>query len=446
LICITLTDYSATEYKTDDFAPGKMNLNSVGLKLEVDIFDEDTDTRAFVATNMHPQIDGETDSIVVIAFRGTASSTNIKTDLNWNQEPLSNSFINGSQLKAEFQIKVQNSSDKEYGTCPTFTMVQNETAEGIKTSGAEKILKTVPITRQAFPCIHSGFQYAYFKVRDEIINSVLKVYQRQLGKALERCSENSSPLKLPKIYLTGHSLGGALSQLLALDLATNVEICNINMKKENIGHKRSYSGVRSMREESILTRQRSNTCPPKRVEMKDNQTTDFIHEMLSGLKFDHHSENRSLRLPIAVYSFGQPRVGNRSFAKFYKLHVPHTFRVVAEDDLVTAFPLAWGFSLYKHAGLEVALEEGCTGNILVGPTVVETLFRFSKMRTSLNAHLMDNYRKCVESALTSSELQEFYRYRCSGDHSFRGGYNTSDVIPGVYTTNSTDIYYYFIII
>jgi hypothetical protein len=39
--------------------------------------------------------------------------------------------------------------------------------------------------------------------------------------------------------------------------------------------------------------------------------------------------------------------------------------------------------IYKHAGLEVILDEGRTGNTLVGPTVVETLFRFHKVSSSL---------------------------------------------------------------
>ncbi len=70
-----------------------------------------------------------------------------------------------------------------------------------------------------------------------------------------------------------------------------------------------------------------------------------------------------------------------------------------------------------------------TGNILVGPTVVETKFRFSKFRTSLNAHPIDNYRHCIEAAFTRKELQEFYSTKCRFDRSFRNGYNQSDILP-----------------
>lgn len=72
--------------------------------------------------------------------------------------------------------------------------------------------------------------------------------------------------------------------------------------------------------------------------------------------------------------------------------------------------LLFGWSgIYKHAGLEVMLDEGGTGNILVGPTVVETLFRFTKVRTSVAAHSMERYRDGLESAFGQDELEEYYR-------------------------------------
>jgi len=65
--------------------------------------------------------------------------------------------------------------------------------------------------------------------------------------------------------------------------------------------------------------------------------------------------------------------------------------------------------IYRHAGLEVLLDEGCTGNILVGPTVVETLLRFTKVRTSVLNHSLAKYRDSLESALGRDELKEYYK-------------------------------------
>ena len=63
-------------------------------------------------------------------------------------------------------------------------------------------------------------------------------------------------------------------------------------------------------------------------------------------------------------------IGNTQFKKVYKSRVPHTFRVATEGDAITSIlTVGKGFSgIYRHAGLEVLLEDGCTGNILVGPT------------------------------------------------------------------------------
>ena len=77
--------YSASEYSLNEWAPGRMHLDSIGLRLEREIVDEETDTHAYVATNISEQIEGEEDSIIVVAFRGTASISNMKTDLSFRQ-------------------------------------------------------------------------------------------------------------------------------------------------------------------------------------------------------------------------------------------------------------------------------------------------------------------------------------------------------------------------
>jgi hypothetical protein len=103
-------------------------------------------------------------------------------------------------------------------------------------------------------------------------------------------------------------------------------------------------------------------------------------------------------------------VGNKAFSRLYKQKVPHSFRVVNEGDAFTTMPnyLFCG-GLYKHAGLEVILDGGMTGNVLVGPTVVETLFRFHKVRTNLMAHQMQRYRECLECIFDDSQLMEYYK-------------------------------------
>jgi len=470
--------YSHDEFKTDDWAPGRMSLDSVGLALDAAIHDDQFDTKAYIMTNIKPQVDGEEDSIIVVAFRGTASSKNMRTDLNWKQVPLPGN-IQGSSSRADYQVRVGRSNDdhKDGNTlesAPSVSLLKPRRLHD-KHFAPSIILKATPLVRQALPCVHEGFLSAYMHIREEVLDHVIVVFQRQLDAALRTAQEkrrgsgqfihDAPSLNIPKIYVTGHSLGGSLAQLLALDLACNCEVIvegMVNHSKEPRPTPEPLSlpsVARSNRKRSLTqtddpflpkqrfsadagspdelakgacdaatpVRRRRNSFPSKR-NLSDSQherrmhgtssgAEDFLHAIFSGEAFRRRKQKTSLQPPIAVYTFGQPRVGNKAFARLYKQRVPHTFRVVNEGDAFTSLPIATCFGgMYKHAGLDVVLDEGCTGNILVGPTVVETMFRFSKVRTNVSAHLMEKYRDNLESALSVDELQEYYR-----GHGGKGG-------------------------
>jgi hypothetical protein len=278
------------------------------------------------------------------------------------------------------------------------------------TTGAKSVIKAVPVARQALPCVHEGFLEAYAHIRQEVLEGVMDVLQRQFRQAVFRAKMEADSdiaanvgLVLPKIYITGHSLGGSLAQLLALDIASNCElVVDVEpfMNQEPSGAE-DFFLLPSPTESSPETHSKGRV---RLFSFDDSQSSD------TRLR----PKTRTMRLqpPIAVYSYGQPRLGNRAFSRIYKQRVPHTFRVACEGDAFTTMPptVLCGWSgLYKHAGLEVLLDEGCTGNILVGPTVVETLFRFTKVRTSVAAHSMERYRDGLESALGQDELEEYYR-------------------------------------
>jgi hypothetical protein len=78
------------------------------------------------------------------------------------------------------------------------------------------------------------------------------------------------------------------------------------------------------------------------------------------------------KFPIAgVYTFGQPRVGNRAFANLYNQTLyEETFRVVNQNDIVPRVPgLLMG---YKHCGQEIFLPVG--GGWDENPSLFTTLF------------------------------------------------------------------------
>jgi hypothetical protein len=393
------------------YSSDKMNLESIGLRLEGAVRDEATGTQSYVATNIAPQVDGEEDSIIVVAFRGTANAVNVKTDFRARQVALLDQLSGAGS--SPFRIypdrleiydsdgwiwdtpNLRTTSDlstfvtPSQGCLPYHYKRSKSTPFDTVKQGAEAILKATPVAKDTFPCVHEGFQDVYTLIRRRVLDILLPVLQRQFAKALERANGNDDePLALPKIYCTGHSLGGALAQFLGLDLANNCEL---------------FLKVNSNSSDLFPEDQVFNLPTPSSMASKS-------WSFDSNLDPDEAPEELRLQPPIAVYSYGQPRVGNKPFSRFYKQRVPHTFRVVNEGDAITSMPnFVFCRGTYKHAGLEVLLDEGLTGNILVGPTVVETMFRFHEMRTNMVAHTMARYRDCLECAFEQHELTAYYQ-------------------------------------
>merc|ERR1712146_322384 len=150
----------------------------------------------------------------------------------------------------------------------------------------------------------------YGEIRKQIFELLLPVLQRQLAKSLRSTKAGAKePLALPKIYATGHSLGGSMAQLFALDLASNCKF--------------------------ILQQQiPPTTCTPSPTYPTEpgKYFPDSPGHLSTKVK------DVPLQPPIGVYTYGQPRVGNRAFSRLYKQRVPHSFRVVNEGDAFTAIP------------------------------------------------------------------------------------------------------------
>jgi predicted lipase len=68
-----------------------------------------------------------------------------------------------------------------------------------------------------------------------------------------------------------------------------------------------------------------------------------------------HEETELMERLLAVYTFGQPRVGDVKLAKFMEAHVSHPlnkyFRVVYCNDLIPRIPYDDHVFLYKHFGV-----------------------------------------------------------------------------------------------
>lgn len=96
--------------------------------------------------------------------------------------------------------------------CMPFPRRRKKTQFSAVSKGAIAVLSATPVARNALPCVHEGFNEVYSVLRRKLIESLLPVLQRQLTKSIQRTKglgDEDVTLSLPKIYCTGHSLGGS---------------------------------------------------------------------------------------------------------------------------------------------------------------------------------------------------------------------------------------------
>jgi len=202
-----------------------MRLDSIGLKLERFIEDEDTDTHVYVASNVSAQVEGEEDTIIVVSFRGSASKTNVQTDLEFEQVPLGEDIVSsvpafiltpGNPVEMNKNVwKPRAGSRSLFNEVSTTAAASSSLDHDVNhftnavSVGAKAVLRATPVARHTLPCVHKGFLTNYNRVRHELIEAIVAVLKRQLDNvvASNRNSSPGEPLALPKIYLTGHSLG-----------------------------------------------------------------------------------------------------------------------------------------------------------------------------------------------------------------------------------------------
>ena len=102
---------------------------------------------------------------------------------------------------------------------------------------------------------------------------------------------------------------------------------------------------------------------------------------------------RTLKLPVTMYNYGSPRVGNKRFEKLYNKLVPDTFRFVNDKDAVPTIPKIG----YFHVGNLCYMDND--GEIKVNPGLATKLFDsmqdtlgfmdFEKLTDHLSSHYRD---------------------------------------------------------
>jgi hypothetical protein len=201
---------------------------------------------------------------LVLAFKGTSSTQNVKTDLN--------------------VLKVVHEPKRKVQVSTGFT---------------QKI--SVPQTAM----VHRGFWKSWKKEDfDERIKRLVKWYIDT------HHADSNDPIEL---HVTGHSLGGALATLAAFDLT------------------------------------------------------------------------KQFNVDTTVYTFGQPRVGNKAFATDYNKTVPRHFSVANGQDPVARVPKG----SYKKNGVRVVTSK--SGDVVVAPSSLES--HVLNSTPEIKDHMLESYRR-----------------------------------------------------
>ena len=88
--------------------------------------------------------------------------------------------------------------------------------------------------------------------------------------------------------------------------------------------------------------------------------------------------------------------------------------MVVDGDLIDATTNAQ--ANYHHCGTQVLVDSDCLGNVIVAPTIMESLFRVRSKTEALQRHKMRTYRSCLEACFDEGEKAEYMQSHAAGEH------------------------------
>lgn len=368
---------------------------------------------------------------IVIAFRGTNSISNIRTDARISLQPLSHE--DPLCLGAHLEEAVRHRGGKVPKYCPSidraglFTdlpkvlrLPQSHRRHGF----FERIRRQISSLDEEIDCVvsrprctigrcclqmwswlccpfriadhegddmefnldtlsraraHTGFVKMYASVREEVVSL--------LHERLRASRQDGVPVR---VYLTGHSLGGAVASLCAIDLASIDHHPNKLLRRAPGAFISEEPPGREGQDELVMADPRLSQDDSSRTRpllgSEEVGTIDIVERVgnqkeaerrsgspvvarlapsfcaSQGSSPDSEDGTDFVHVSPICYTFGCPRMGNAGFRSIYNVLVPWTFRVVANRDVVTTLPPSIS---YRQSGREVWLDDAGVSNCVM---------------------------------------------------------------------------------
>jgi hypothetical protein len=351
----------------------------------------------------------------VVSFRGSTLA-NITTDLKFSQQPLP--LFSSDDLQHKFaQYLSGNASTSNYlkraQQAPTAAPGARHLNFNFESfmKGLHFCADGIPYVNQSFPRVHSGFWEAYVSLREQYLSSIVHALYHHFEQSLQqvmldsfnedflgtsRTADNKDQRMGCRIFICGHSLGGAMAVLAALELSMYMDkmLMAVFTRLAEVHHLTFHDSHNYVEHE---TDDLFSSFSPTQLHL----TAETIE--IRGFRFQKPS--------VVVYAYGCPRVGNPAFAHLFEKHVKTCYRVNVDGDLVTMIPKIFGF--YRHVGIATLIDEDEKGDMILNPSVIEHNF-FRRSFGGFANHRLDKYRSCLEACFEPDEYEEYlHRERSS---------------------------------